>query len=45
MTGSQLFVLVFMIGGAIGMGFFLMGLGVFYWGRSLDKKSKQDDNS
>jgi hypothetical protein len=32
-------------GSPIGLGFLLMGLGVFYWGRSLDKKSKQDDNA
>jgi hypothetical protein len=34
MTGSQMFVLIFLIGGGISMGFFLMGLGVYYWGKN-----------
>ena len=45
MTGSQIFILVFLIGGAIGMGIFLMGLGVYYRGRALYKKSEQDNRS
>ena len=45
MTGSQIFALIFLIGGAISMGFFLMGLGVYYWGRNSGKKGKQDDKS
>ena len=40
MTGSQMFVLVFMIGGTIGMGIFLMGLGVYNWGKNSGKASK-----
>jgi hypothetical protein len=44
MTGSQMFVLVFLIGGAFSLGFFLMGLGVYYWGKNSGGKSKQDDN-
>ncbi len=43
MTGSQIFVLVFMLGGAVSMGFFLMGLGIYYWGRNSGKKNMQDD--
>jgi hypothetical protein len=43
MTGSQMFVLVFLLGGAISGAIFLMGLGIYYWGRSLYTKSKQDD--
>jgi hypothetical protein len=48
MSGSQEFVLVFMIlswAGPIGLGIFLAGLGVYYWGRSLYEKSKKDENS
>ena len=32
-------------GGPIGLGILLIGLGVFYWGRSLDLKSKRDEHS
>jgi len=39
MTGSQMFILVFILGGAFGMGFFLMELGVYYWGRNSGKKT------
>ena len=42
MTGSQVFVLVFLLGGAISGAVFLMGLGVYYWGRGLYEKNKQD---
>jgi nitrogen fixation-related uncharacterized protein len=45
MTGSQMFVLVFLIGGAVSMGFFLMGLGVYYWGKNSGRKGEQDDKS
>ena len=38
-------ILSFSWGSPIGLGIFLMGLGVFFWGRSQDKKSKQDDNN
>jgi hypothetical protein len=31
--------------GILLMGILLIGLGVFYWGRSLDSKSKKDGNS
>jgi hypothetical protein len=44
LPGSQLFVLVFLLGGPISGAIFLMGLGVYYWGRGLYEKSKQDDN-
>ena len=37
---SQMFVLVFLLGGAFSMGFFLMGLGVYHWGKNQDKKNK-----
>lgn len=45
MTGNQMFIIVFLIGGAIGMAMFISGLGVYYWGRSLFEKSKQNDKS
>jgi hypothetical protein len=45
MTGSQIFVLVFLLGGAVALGIFLMGLGFYYRGKNLNKNSKQDDNS
>lgn len=45
MTGSQTFVLVFLLGGAISGAFFLMGLGVYYWGRGLYERSKQNDKN
>jgi len=32
-------ILGFSWGSPIGLGILLMGLGVFYWGKSLDKKS------
>jgi hypothetical protein len=40
MTGSQMFILIFLLGGAFSMGFFLMGLGVYYWGRNSGKKNE-----
>jgi hypothetical protein len=43
MTSSQIFVLVFLLGGAISGAIFFMGLGVYFWGRSLYERSKQDD--
>ena len=45
MTGSQMFVLVFLLGGTIGGAIFLMGLGVYYWGKNSGKKNTQDDKS
>jgi len=42
MTGSQVFVLVFLLGGAVAGAIFFMGLGVYYWGRSQYEKSKPD---
>jgi hypothetical protein len=45
MTGSQLFVLVLLLGGAISGAIFMMGLGVYYWGRGLYEKSKQSDKN
>ena len=44
MTGSQIFVLIFLLGGAISGAIFLMGLGIYYWGRGQYENSKQDDN-
>ena len=47
MSGAQEFVLVFMIlswAGPIGLGIFLAGLGVYYWGRGYHEKSKKDKN-
>ena len=44
----QEFVLVILAvswGSPIGLGILLIGLGVFYWGRSLDSKSKKDESS
>jgi hypothetical protein len=35
-------VLILLLGGAIGFAIFMMGLGVYYWGRSLYEKSKRD---
>ena len=45
MTGSQIFVLIFLLGGAISIGFFMMGLGVYYWGKNSNRKSNPDDKS
>jgi hypothetical protein len=45
MTGSQMFVLVFLLGGAISAAIFLMGLGVYYWGRGVYEKSKQNNKN
>ncbi|MFC1936029.1 hypothetical protein ACFLYP_00020 [Chloroflexota bacterium] len=45
MSGSQIFVLVFLIGGSIGLGIFLMGLGAYYRGKNSGNISKQDDIS
>lgn len=44
MTGSQMFILYFLLGGAFAMGFFMIGLGVYYWGRSLYKKASSDES-
>jgi hypothetical protein len=45
MTGSQIFILIFLLGGAISGAIFLMGLGIYYWGRGLYEKSKQQDSN
>ena len=45
MTGSQEFILIFLLGGAISMAIFLMGLGVYYWGRGAYEKSKRNDKN
>lgn len=45
MSGSQMFALIFLLGGAISFGIFMMGLGVYYWGRGQYDKSKKDDKS
>jgi len=44
MSGSQIFIFVFLLGGAISFAIFLMGLGVYYWGRGNYEKNKRDDN-
>ena len=43
MTGSQEFILIFFLGGAISLAIFLMGLGVYYWGRGQYEKNKQNN--
>ena len=43
MTGSQIFILYFLLGGAISLGFFLMGLGVYFWGRGLYDRGKKSN--
>ena len=45
MTGSQLFILVFMIGGVLAGGFFFIGLGIYYWGKNSVGKKSQSDRS
>ena len=45
MSGSQIFILYFLLGGAISLGFFLMGLGIYYWGRGYHNRSKKADLS
>jgi len=45
MTGSQEFILIFLLGGAISLAIFLMGLGVYYWGRGMYEKNRQQDKS
>jgi hypothetical protein len=45
MTGSQTFILIFLLGGAISLAIFLMGLGVYYWGRGRYEESRRIDNS
>ena len=45
MTGSQTFILVFLLGGAISGALFMMGLGIYYWGRGLYEKNKPTDKS
>ena len=44
MTGSQMFILIFMLGGAIAAGFFFIGLGIYNWGKNSGGKSKEDDH-
>lgn len=44
MSGSQIFILIFLLGGAISGAIFLMGLGVYYWGRGLYEKSKKESD-
>jgi hypothetical protein len=45
MTGSQMFVLIFVLGGAVSGAIFMKGLGIYYWGRSHYEKSKKDGKS
>lgn len=42
MSGSQMFILIFLLGGAISGAFFMMGLGIYYWGRGHYERSKLD---
>ena len=43
MTGSQIFVLIFLLGSVIAAGIFLMGLGFYYRGKNSGNTDKQDD--
>lgn len=45
MTGSQIFVLIFLLGGAVALGIFLAGLGLYYKGKNSGKNSNRDKNS
>jgi nitrogen fixation-related uncharacterized protein len=45
MTGSQEFILVFLLGGGVSLATFLMGLGVYYWGRGQYEKNKRDSGN
>jgi hypothetical protein len=45
MTGSQEFILYFLLGGGISAAIFLMGLGVYYWGRGKYEQSRHQDKS
>lgn len=43
-----MFVILFMIlswGGPIGLGVFLGGLGIYYWGNSHDRRSKLEQSA
>jgi hypothetical protein len=42
MTGSQTFVLILLLGGAISFAIFMVGLGVYYWGRSKYESAKKN---
>ena len=42
MTGSQMFILIFLLGGTISAAFFMIGLGVYYWGKNSGGKHKQE---
>jgi hypothetical protein len=44
MTGGQMFILVFLIGGALSGAIFMMGLGVYDWGKGLYDKNQKDKN-
>ena len=40
-----MFILYFLLEGAISLGFFLMGLGIYYWGRGqYDRVKKGNQN-
>ena len=45
MTGSKTFIHIFLLGGAISGAIFLMGLGIYYWGRGNYEKNKKGDKS
>jgi len=45
MTGSQIFVLILLLGGAVAFGIFFMGLGFYYRGKNSGNNSRQDENS
>jgi hypothetical protein len=42
MTGGQTFVLILLLGGAVSFAIFMVGLGVYYWGRSKYESSKRE---
>ena len=44
MTGSQMFVLILLLGGTVAAGIFFMGLGFYYRGKNLNQ-GKQDGDS
>jgi hypothetical protein len=41
-TGSQTFILILLLGGAVSGAIFFMGLGVYYWGRSMYEAAKKN---
>ena len=44
MTGSQIFVLILLLGGAVAGGIFFAGLGFYYRGKNSGSSKKPNDN-